>query len=175
MLERLFRDRSWEDLLQQLQDGQVPSDQIGHAIVELGKPFDKAKILAAKDAVAFYLNHDDGRARHEAMWFLTRWGRLKEYQPALIHALQAEPDSDNRSFAATCLGTLQEGAGDADAVAALKAVVEDETQDQLVRLYAYGALMQVVKGASAAAYLPHEHNLADIDWAWIESLSETAP
>jgi hypothetical protein len=173
MVQEFLDGQRWEDVLERLKNHQIPPEQISHAIVNLGKPFDRARILAAKDTVALYLDHSDNWVRHEAMWFLTAWGKLKEYQAAVIRALRTDPDPDNRSFAATCLGRLQEGTGDADAVAALKAVVEDETQEQLVRLYAYGALLQVVNGVSGAAYSPHEHKLSDIDWGWVRSLSRT--
>jgi HEAT repeat protein len=173
MVENFFHDQKWEDVLERLKNRQIPPERIGSAIVRLGKPFDRARILAAKEAVAPYLDHSDSWVRHEAMWFLTAWGGLKEYEPALIRALRTDPDLDNRSFAATCLGRLQEGTADADAVAALKTAVEDETLDRLVRLYAYGALLQVVRGISDLAYLPHEHKLSEIDWEWISSLSQT--
>jgi len=52
----------------------------------------------------------------------------------------------------------------------LKAAVEDKDLDQLVRLYAYGALLQIVKGISDLGYSPHEHKLSDVDWAWVSSL-----
>ena len=131
MAEALFRDDRWEDTLERLKKRQIPPEQIGPAIVKLGKPFDQARILAAKDTVALYLDHVDSWVRHEAMWFLTAWGRLKEYEPALIRALRTDPDLDNRSFAATCLGRLQEGTGDANSVAALRSAVEDETLDYI--------------------------------------------
>jgi hypothetical protein len=73
--------QSWDDVLDQLKNGRIPLEQIGPAIVKLGKPFEPARILAAKDTVALYLDHTDSWVRHEAMWFLTAWGRLKEYQP----------------------------------------------------------------------------------------------
>ncbi|HMK22100.1 MAG TPA: HEAT repeat domain-containing protein [Terriglobales bacterium] len=150
--------------------GQIPVDQIGHAIEKIGKPFDQAKILAAKDTVAPYLDHNDSWVRHEAMWFLTSWGRLKEYQPALIRALQSDPDLDNRSFAAACLGKLCQGTNEAEAVAALKTTVEDSDLEQLLRLYAYRALLQVVKGISDLEYSPHERQLSEVDWKWVSSL-----
>ena len=175
MLKQFFERGSWEDLLERLKKREIPADQIGHAIVKLGKPFDQARILAAKNTVAYYLNHNNNWARHEAMWFLTSWGKLKEYQPSLIRALKTDPDLDNRSFAATCLGRLQEGTSDADAMAALKAAVLDETQDSLVRLYAYGALLQVVDGVSGSAYSPHEHKLSDVDWEWVRSVPKPTP
>ena len=170
MVEELFRNQRSEDVLAELKDGRIPADQIGHAIVKIGKPFDQTRIHAAKDTVALYLDHSDSWVRHEAMWFLTSWGKLKEYQPALIRALRIDPDLDNRSFAATCLGRLCEGTNDKEVVAALKATVEDRNLEQLERLYAYGALLQVVKGISDFGYSPHEHKLLDLDWKWIRSL-----
>jgi hypothetical protein len=170
MLEELFRDQKWEDVLDRLKRGQIPPDQIGHAIVKLGKPFDHARVLAAKDTVALYLDHNDRWVRHEAMWFLTSWGKFKEYQPALIYALRTDPNLDNRSFAATCLGRLWQGTSEGEVVETLKTAVEDSDLDQLVRLYAYGALLQVVKGKSDLGYSPHEHKLSDVDWEWVSSL-----
>lgn len=170
MVEELFRDQRWEDVLDRLKRGQIPPDQIGHAIVKLGKPFDQTRIRAAKDTVAPYLDHSDSWVRHEAMWFLAAWGRLKEYQPALIRALRTDADLDNRSFAATCMGRLWQGTSDPEVVAALKTAVEDSDLDQLARLHAYGALLQVVKGISDLGYSPHEHKLSDVDWEWVSSL-----
>jgi len=164
------QNQNWDDLLDQLKNGQIPHDQVGSTIVKLGKPFASARIIAAKDTIALYLNQSDSWIRHEAMWFLTAWGKLNQYQPALIGAHRTDPDNDNRSFAATCLGRLREGTRDAEAVAALKGMVVDQTQDELVRLYAYGALRQVVNGDSDLAYSGHEHKLSDVDWDWVNSL-----
>jgi hypothetical protein len=172
MANNLFGEQGWEEVLERLKNRRIPRNEIAHAIVRLGKPFDQARILAAKDTVALLLDDSDSWVRHEAMWFLTTWGKLKEYQPALIRALRTDPDLDNRSFAATCLGRLQEGTSDADAVAALKAAVEEESMDQLVRLSAYGALLQVVKGISDLGFSPHDCTLSDIDWKWVRSLSQ---
>src|SRR6185437_5732427 len=128
-------DQTWDNTLGRLKSGQIPAEEIAHTIVRLGKPFDQSKIIAAKDTVAQFLNHPDSWVRHEAMWFLTAWGRLKEYQSALIQAIRTDPDVDNRSFAATCLGRLEEGTGEPNAVSALKSAVEDEILDPLLRLY----------------------------------------
>jgi hypothetical protein len=106
----------WNELLDRLKAEQIPSQEIGSAIVKLGKPFNKERILAAKDVVAAYLNHADAWVRHEAMWFLTSWGRLPEYQAALVHALRCDPDVDNRAYAASCLGTLRKGSKNPEAI-----------------------------------------------------------
>ena len=60
------RNLNWDDLLDQLKNGQIPHDQIGSTIVKLGKPFVSARIIAAKDTVALYLDHSDSWVRHEA-------------------------------------------------------------------------------------------------------------
>src|SRR5260370_18784441 len=91
----LFRKRKWHEVLEKLRNKEIPTKEIGPAIVKLGKPFDPEKILTAKDVVATYLNHEDDWVRREAMWFLTSWGRLPEYRPALIRALREDPHLDN--------------------------------------------------------------------------------
>jgi hypothetical protein len=168
--EELFRNQSWEDVFYRLKNGQIPDEEIGRAIVKLGKPFDQERILAAKDTVAHFLDHSDGWVRHEAIWFLTCWGKLRQFKPALIRALQTDPDLDNRGFAATCLGRLQQGTNDAETVAALKATVEDQNLDELVRLHAYRALLQAAKNISDLGSSPHEQTLSDVDWEWVSSL-----
>jgi HEAT repeat protein len=165
-----FQNQPWQSVLEQLKSRTVPKQEVGSAIVRLGKPFDRARILAAKDVVAAYLNDPDDWIRHEAIWFLTCWGRLKEYQPAVIAALLHDSEPDNRSFAATCLGRLQEGTGNHDAASALKAAVENQAEEALVRLYAYGALLQVARGVSDTSFDPHDHKLSDIDWLWVRTL-----
>lgn len=170
MPESPFSKQSWEDVFNALKRGELPPHLIGSAIVRLGKPLDQSRILAAKAVVASYLGHSDGWVRREAMWFLTSWGRLREYEPALILALREDSDPDNRSFAATCLGRIKEGTGERTAVAALKTVVEDEKEEELVRLHAYAALRQVVIGAPDGSQSPHDTKLADIDWGWVASL-----
>lgn len=172
MARDLFRDQTWENVLQRLKNREISAEETGPAIVKLGKPFDRTKILAAKDTVALYLDSTDPWARREAMWFLTSWGGLKEYQPALIHALRSDSDPDNRGYAATCLGRLQQGTGNLDAVGALKARVVDEKEEELVRLFAYGAILQVFKGISDLGSVPHECKLSDVDWDWVGSLSK---
>ena len=144
----LFRTRKWNDLLEKLRNKELPTQEIGSAIVKLGKPFDPEKILAAKDVVAAYLNHEDDWVRHEAMWFLGSWGRLLEYQPALVHALRHDPFVDNRSYAATCLGRLRKGSKNLEAVRALKEAVEDGQEDELVRKEAYASLLEIMKKTS---------------------------
>jgi hypothetical protein len=167
----LFRTRSWNELLEKLKAAQIPSREIGSAIVKLGKPFDQERILAAKDVVAGYLNHADAWVRHEAMWFLTSWGRLPEYQPALVHALRHDPDVDNRAYGASCLGTLRKGSKNPEAMMALKEALEDMQEDELVRKYAYRSLLEIVKNDPESSFSPNDKQLSDIDWDWVRSLS----
>jgi hypothetical protein len=167
-----FESEKWNDVLVKLQSGQVPAERIGSMIVRLGKPYDAIKIDAAKDTVAMYLEHPDGWARHEAMWFLGSWGRLKDYQPALIRALQTDGVSDNRGYAATCLGRMQQGTHDPTAVRALKAVVENEKEDEAVRAEAYPALVEIVRIRPEVIPSLTDRNLGIIDWTWLRSLPD---
>ncbi|HWZ46192.1 MAG TPA: HEAT repeat domain-containing protein [Candidatus Saccharimonadales bacterium] len=167
----LFRTRNWNELLEKLKAEQIPSHEIGSAIVKLGKPFDQERILAAKDVVAAYLNHADAWVRHEAMWFLTSWGRFPEYQPALVHALRHDPDLDNRAYAASCLGTLRKGSKNPEAMRDLKEALEDAQEDELVRKYFYRSLLEVVKNDPVTDFSLNDKQLSDIDWAWVRSLS----
>jgi hypothetical protein len=163
--------REWNELLVKLRNQEVPSPDIGSAIVKLGKPFDKDRILEAKDVVARYLNHEEPWARREAMWFLASWGRLPEYQPALVHALRHDPDIDNRAYAASCLGTLRKGSKNSEVIRALKEALEDTQEDELVRKYAYRSLLEIVKNDPESSFSPNDKQLSDIDWDWVRSLS----
>lgn len=171
----LFGNRKWKKLLEELRNRELPPKEIGSAIVKLGKPLRQKRILAAKDVIAPYLDHEDNWVRHEAMWFLTSWGGLHEFQPALISALKHDPFVDNRSYAAICLGRLNKGRKNAEAIAALKAAVEDNQEDGLVRKDAYCALLAIVKNQSvdSSAY---DRQLSEIDWGWVSSLgSDSLP
>jgi hypothetical protein len=165
----LLPTHNWNQLLEKLKNGEIPPQEIGSAIVKLGKPFDRGRILAAKDVVAAYLNHENYWARHEAMWFLTSWGRLPEYQPALVRALRHDPFVDNRSYAATCLGRLRKGSKDLEAIRALKEALEDDKEDETVRKEAYGSLLEIAKN-QPEDFRTDEKQLSDIDWNWVSSL-----
>src|SRR5712671_2096903 len=163
--------REWNELLEKLKNQQIPSPEIGSAIVKLGKPFDKGRILAAKDVVASYLNHEEPWVRREAMWFLTSWGGLQEYSRALIHALQNDPLPDNRAYAASSLGVLFKGSKNSEAIKALRLTLEDTNEEELVRKYAYRSLLQIAKDEPTVDFPPHERQLSDIDWQWVTSIA----
>jgi HEAT repeat protein len=166
----MWRRREWRDTLQQLERGEVLPNEIGHAIVVLGKPFNRENILTAKDVVAKYLQHENAWARHEAIWFLISWGRLSEFQPELLHALRHDPDVDNRAYAASCLGTLQASTNNADALRALKTVLEDANEDELIRLCAYQSLLEISSPRSEGLFSPYDNSLSDVNWEWVNSL-----
>jgi len=166
-----FRRSKWNELLDKLKRGEICSAELGSAIVRLGKPFNKDNILAAKDVIATYLNHEDAWVRHEAMWFLTSWGRLPEYKSALTHALQNDPVPDNRAYAASCLGVLCKGGKNPEGIKALKSTVENQQEDELVRKYAYRSLLQITKTDEVTAFSPNDKQLSDIDWDWVSSLT----
>lgn len=160
----------WQVLLQKLSRRDLRTDEIGPAIVQLGKPYDEQKILVAKGVVESYLHHTDPWVRHEAMWFLASWGKLIEHQRDIIRALQSDPDSDNRSFAALCLAHLRRGSKDQESTHALRDVVLNQKEDAVVRLSAYGALLEICRNQSGMDYQTYEKDLSEIDWAWVGSL-----
>jgi HEAT repeat protein len=163
-------NQEWNDLLEKLRGERIPTEGIGSAIVRLGKPFDRERIQLARDVVARYLSHEDAWVRHEAMWFLTSWGRLHEYESALIHAMKSDSDIDNRFFAASWLGVLGEERKSTEAIRALRDVLEDTQQDELVRKVAYRSLLDIAKPRPARDFTPHENGLCDVDWTWVSSL-----
>ena len=174
MLGKLFHSGEWDEVLEKLKAQKFPTDEIGPAIVKLGKPYNEKRILRAKNVVAAYLKHPDNWVRHEAMWFLGSWGKLRQFQPALIDALQNDPDSDNRDYASLCLAHLLRGTGDLGAIKALKEVVLNEKEDKLVRLSSYGALLEIVDKRSGVDFQANDKDLSDIDWAWVRSLPISA-
>jgi hypothetical protein len=164
-------DHTFTELLEKLRHRALPVQEIGPAMVRLAKPFDPDRIHAAREVVASYLDHPDDWVRHEAMWFLTSWGRMSEYRPQLLQALRHDPDLDNRSYAALCLEHLYRGERNAEVEASLAAVVLDEVADLEVRLSAYGALLEIVKQESGWDFRTDERDLAEVDWAWVRGFA----
>jgi len=167
--EARLSKEDWESLLSKLSMGEVPDGEIGSAIVRLSKPLDRQRIEAAKPLILSYLNHHNEWARHEAMWFI-RWSGLLEEKPALIRALTNDPDPDNRGFAALCIANMLRGTGDKEAVDALKAKIQDGSEDSLVREHAYGALIEVVTNRSGSDFFVGKKNLDNVDWDWVTKL-----
>lgn len=153
----------------------MPDPLIASAIVRLGKPFDERRINAAKKVVASYLEHPDSLIRHEAIWFLACWGKLREYRAAIIQAMKNDPDEDNRGFAANCLGVLESGTKDKDSPRALAEVVRNASEEPRVRVKAYGALLEVFygEGASELSYpfQMGDKDLSEVNWKWLESIA----
>lgn len=92
--------REWESLRRSLSAGEITDSEIGPAIVHLCKPLGPERIAAAKETILRHLNHRNGWARHEAIWFI-RWAGLREENTALIKALRNDQDPDNRGYAAS--------------------------------------------------------------------------
>ncbi len=164
--------KAWNELLAKLKNKEIPTDQIGHTIVKLGKPFAQWKIQKAKTVVASYADHTDSRVRQEVLWFLTSWGKLREYEPLLIRALRHDSDEDNRNFAALFLAQLLRRSADREAIRALRQCVEDASEDRPVRLQAYASLLELVCGEIEHKFSSYEKELEDIDWNWVRSLGE---
>jgi hypothetical protein len=163
-------DQKWQDLFTELVNKRIPDEEIGSAIVHLAKPFDAVRVETAKDTILGYLDHPHAYARHEAMWFI-RWAKLVNHKTALIHALQADPDSDNRGFAALCLAQLLRGTSDHGATQALKGKVLDTAEEELVRLDSYGALLEIAENRSGSDFFSGAANIQSVDWKWVGALS----
>ncbi len=168
--ELKLSDTEWEVLLRRLSASEVPDSEIGSAIVHLSKPLDRQRVAAAKDTVLSYLNHQNAWARHEALWFI-RWAGLLEEKSALIHALNNDPDPDNRGHAALCIEQMLRGTSDREAVDALKVKVQDAAEDAAVRYIAYGALIEVATDRSGSEFYTGTENLDNVDWAWVSKLA----
>jgi hypothetical protein len=106
-----------------------------------------------------------GRARLQA--WAGKLNGLSQYQ---IFDRDSRSEVDNRSYAALCLAHLSSGNVDPEVVKILKESVQDEKEDKLVRLSAYGALLEIAKSESGFDFQAGDKNLSDIDWHWVESL-----
>ena len=95
-------DKEQRIVIEQLKNHKIPPTEIGSAIVRLAKPYREERIAATKDIVAAYLRDENPWARHEAMWFLTSWARLREYEPQL--GRDAQFAQNFGSQVALCLG-----------------------------------------------------------------------
>ena len=160
------------ELLSGLMRRELPVPEIGPAIVRLAKSLvDRQEVAALKPAVAQYLDHPDDWVRHEAVWYLGVWARAREYEAILLEVAAADRNPDIRSFAAFGLGKLCRG-GQASmlTVQTLARMVEDETQDRLLRLSAYGSLLEIVRGVSDLDFVTYDKDLPDVDWEWVRSL-----
>ncbi len=68
---------------------------------------------------------------------------------------------------------MNKNTGDRQATLALADVVEDEKQDRLVRLSAYGAVL-AIGGRSGREFQSYEKSLDDVDWEWIRRIRSAA-
>lgn len=164
-----------EVLLNMLNEGVIPDNLLAKAIVRLAKPFNQRRIEKAKASVASCLENSDPLVRHEAIWFLGCWAKLKEYEPQLINALLNDPDPDNRGFAATCIGSLGKATKDGVLLTPLASVVRCETEPEHVRMKAYAGLLNVAGRSDMGSEEEFEfsigrHSLKEIDWKWVDSL-----
>jgi hypothetical protein len=174
-METPLDKKPWKEVLDLLRRREVPDDQIGHAIVLVGKPHDESRAQAAKEVVASYLKHSNPWARHEATWFLGCWYRLKEYEPLIQNAFINDPDEENRSYAARCLAGLAEGSQNKDLLKTLASVTRSPGEPKAVRLSAYDAMQVVFNGKSALRSLGSDFGLGKldrIDWQWVEKFAE---
>jgi hypothetical protein len=159
----------WKSLLEELKDGTLQDEQIGHAIVQIAKPLDGNRVLLAKDTILGYLNHPNDWARHEVLWFIN-WAKLLECKGKLISALQSDPTPDNRGFAALSLAHMLAGTSDDEAVKELKTKLLDTSEEKFVRLDCYGALLEIVLNQTATGFYSGSLDIDKIDWDWVRQL-----
>jgi HEAT repeat protein len=166
-------EKKWTHLLTELKEGAIPDSEIGHAIVQLAKPLDANRVSRAKDTILSFLNHPNAWARHEAMWFI-RWADLHDSKAAIFRALNDDPDPDNRSYAALCLSMMLQGTHDSEAVVKLRAKLLDESEEELVRVACYAALLEITGKRSGMDFEAGTKGFQDIDWDWVRGLAPGA-
>ena len=175
-IDRELDKMSWQDVLDLLRQQKIPAEHIGHAIVRVGKPYDEFKSRVAKDVIATYLNHPNSWARREAMWFLASWYRMKEYEPSVARLLSKDSDEDNRAYAAACIGRLESGTKEINALRILASVVRNPTEALPVRASSYDAMKAVFDGQVAGSgehnsYAQGTRTLEEIDFQWVNRIA----
>lgn len=167
----------WEEALEVLRTGRVPEELLHKAILRVGKTYDMDKLHTARHVIAQYLDHENPWVRHEAMFCLGVWGKLREFEPHIIRMMQDDPDPDNRGAAALCLGIMESGSKHAEGLKALARVALKATEEDTVRLTAYGAMLEVWHGGIERnwPYQMGDRTLQEVDWTWVRSFDTTAP
>jgi HEAT repeat protein len=167
-------EKKWTQLLTELKEHAIPDSEIGNVIVALAKPSEANRISRAKDTILSFLNHPNAWARHEAMWFIS-WGGLHDSKAAIFRALNDDPDPDNRSYAALCLSQMLRGTNDSEAVVKLRAKLLDESEEKLVRVACYAALLEIAGQRSGTEFVAGMKGFQDIDWDWVRGLTPGNP
>ena len=138
--------KAWNELLAKLKNKEIPTDQdwtYDRQARETVRPVEDSK---GENRGRFICRPYGFARRQEVLWFLTSWGKLREYEPLLIRALRHDSDEDNRNFAALFLAQLLRRSADREAIRALRQCVEDASEDRPVRLQAYASLLELVCG-----------------------------
>jgi hypothetical protein len=170
---------TWEAAYWLLSAKEDPSDSeaICAAITRLGKPFDEMKARRAAPLVSTYLHHEDFVVRYQAIWFLGCWGKLREYLSLVLESAQSDAETDNRAFAARCVGRILKTYPDANVIKVLLHMATDEGEEADVRVAAYGALLNAfyrTDGTSRAQeFTPMGgKGVPDFDIAWLATLPQ---
>jgi hypothetical protein len=145
-----------ERLTTGLARGDFPPDQIGLIILILGE----GDVRSARPIVERYLTHEEPMVRYNALSALILdWG-LDEHRATCIHMLHEDSDEDNRSLAAGCLGSLDEGTHNPETLRLLLQVFCDGSENKYVRRSAYLAILDVVS-------VPREQRPPSAqEWVW---------
>src|SRR5262245_9553003 len=110
--------------LQALRSCELSGDQLCHVLHDFGE----AGFLKARLDIEACLTHSDPIVRFNALTALVLDWALQEHRATAERFLRHDPDEDNRSLAATCLGTLREGKQDPGVLRLLSRVVRNDTE-----------------------------------------------
>ena len=162
-------------------EGSAERDEICGSIGVIGKPYDANVIQAHAALVAAYLDHIDHVVRHQALWLLGSWGHLASYAARIHDAAHSDPDIYNRAFAAKGLGSILRQEKDPALAKNLLAFIEDEEEEDEVRLSAYSGLLYAWNRPDFA-FLTGEKTISEVDskfllqlHAWIQGEAEMPP
>jgi HEAT repeat protein len=168
---------TWDAAYSLLSEKEEPLDRetISAAITKLGKPYDEMRVRRAAPLVSTYLHHEDFVVRYQAIWFLGCWGKLREYLSLVLESAQSDAETDNRAFAARCVGRILKTYPDANVIKALLHMATDEGEEADVRVAAYNALVNAFYGTDgtsrAQEFTPMGgKGVPDFDLSWLASL-----
>jgi hypothetical protein len=164
------KDPPLSQLIQRLEAIELSPQETASAIVRLGKSESRSAIQAAIPVVTRYADSPDAWTRHEVMWFVA-WCNLRNQSMLLESAITADPEPDNRGYAAICLGRLWNGSRFGAIRRVLCGVLRDSREQDSVRAAAYAGLLDVM--SHEASYRPVDFakgtaGFAHIEWSWVD-------
>jgi hypothetical protein len=167
-MKKDVHSRKWKELLAELESDTLAPEDVGPAIVRVAKADKPLSIHSLKKIIPQYFLHPDSWARHEAIWFVS-WAKMTDLSPLIVERMRNDPDEDNRSFAALCLGHMYEGIKEIEILMILARTVRNPEETVDVRATAYGAILHLWYGkvGRRLEFDFGEANLDMIDWDWL--------